>query len=97
MTQHNKRAQWQAHIEAWQQSNQTQKAYCQSEGISLAAFGYWRKRLSKPKAQKLLQLGSASSTTLARLHVPGDIVIDIPVNHVAVLLPLIQQAVRSND
>jgi len=38
---------WQQHMDAWQASDLTQPVYCQQQGISLAAFGYWRTRLKK--------------------------------------------------
>ncbi len=36
---------WQKHITAWQSSNLSQKTYCQSHGIALATFGYWKRKL----------------------------------------------------
>jgi hypothetical protein len=35
---------WQAHRVAWQSSGLSQRAYCQREGLSFSAFGYWRSR-----------------------------------------------------
>lgn len=40
---------WENHIHAWQASSQSQRAYCQAQTISLASFGYWRKKL-RPEA-----------------------------------------------
>jgi hypothetical protein len=36
---------WQAHRVAWQSSGLSQRAYCQREGLSFSAFGYWRGRV----------------------------------------------------
>ncbi|WP_052808354.1 IS66 family insertion sequence element accessory protein TnpA [Methyloterricola oryzae] len=36
---------WQAHRIAWQSSGLSQRAYCQREGLSFSAFGYWRSRV----------------------------------------------------
>jgi hypothetical protein len=36
---------WQAHRVAWQSSGLSQRAYCQREGLSFSAFGYWRSRV----------------------------------------------------
>jgi len=33
---------WQAHYEAWQRSDLNQREYCDSQGLSLKAFGNWR-------------------------------------------------------
>lgn len=37
--------QWQYHIDTWQSSGLSQKAYCHKAEISLARFGYWRRKL----------------------------------------------------
>ena len=42
-----KAAHWRYHIEQWQLSDLTQVVYCQQQGLSLAAMGYWRTRLKK--------------------------------------------------
>lgn len=36
---------WESHVEAWQTGGQTQRAYCREHGLSLASFGYWRRKL----------------------------------------------------
>jgi len=40
-----KTAHWRYHIEQWQLSDLTQAVYCQQQGLSLAAMGYWRTQL----------------------------------------------------
>lgn len=49
-----KRATWQKHIEAWQQSGLSQQSYCQENGIALATFGYWRRKLKRDHSEKPL-------------------------------------------
>ncbi len=44
---------WQQHIDAWRQSGQSQHCYCQTHGLALATFGYWRRKLKKNSAEKL--------------------------------------------
>ena len=39
------RADWQALIEAWQQSNQTQRAFCQERGLCYQQFSKRKRRL----------------------------------------------------
>ena len=46
MAQSRKQQSWQRHIRAWQSSGLSQAAYCESQQLSLASFGYWRKRCS---------------------------------------------------
>lgn len=41
---------WQQHIQAWQSSKLSQAAYCQRHKLSLASFGYWRKRVTVASA-----------------------------------------------
>lgn len=54
MTQSPKQQYWQRHIRAWQRSGLSQTAYCQDQQLSLASFGYWRKRCSVIPAAALL-------------------------------------------
>ncbi len=51
-----KEAIWQARIEAWRASRQTQARYCREQGFSLATFNYWKKRLLGGKENKLVRL-----------------------------------------
>jgi len=43
---------WEQHIDAWHQSGQSQQRYCQTHGLALATFGYWRRKLKKGSAEK---------------------------------------------
>lgn len=56
-----------AHIEQWQQSGLTQKAFCQQVNISYHIFHYWYKRYrtedSKP-VSSFIKLGVSSSIAL---------------------------------
>ena len=45
---------WQQHIDDWCQSGQSQQRYCQTHGLALATFGYWRRKLKKGSAEKPL-------------------------------------------
>jgi hypothetical protein len=44
MTRSEKQQHWQRHIRAWQRSGLSQAAYCETQQLSLASFGYWRNR-----------------------------------------------------
>ena len=39
-----KRRFWQAHIVAWEQSGNSQSAYCRDKNLPLKSFGYWRNK-----------------------------------------------------
>ena len=41
---------WQEHLAQWQHSGLTQVAYCRQQGVNLAQFRYWKKRLLPPQA-----------------------------------------------
>ena len=40
-----RRSFWQDHLMHWQDSGMTQVAYCRQQGVNLAQFRYWKKRL----------------------------------------------------
>lgn len=46
-----KKQYWSKHIEGWETSYLNQKEYCKKQGISYAAFGYWRSHLLKESQQ----------------------------------------------
>ena len=69
---------WRAHHEAWKRSDLNQREYCESQGISLKAFGNWREKFKaepQPPLRKLLyRRGGAShslSHTLSLKKLPG--------------------------
>jgi transposase len=41
-----KQSQWSAHVQGWQASGVSQAGYCRTHGLSLASFGYWRRKLA---------------------------------------------------
>lgn len=40
-----RRSFWQGHLVQWQASGLSQVAYCRQQGLKVAQFGYWKKRL----------------------------------------------------
>jgi len=38
---------WKTHIERWEQSGQTQVAYCRDHGLKPHQFTYWKKRFGR--------------------------------------------------
>ena len=38
-------AYWRQQITVWQASGQTQKAFCEANGLNFHRFGYWRRKL----------------------------------------------------
>lgn len=43
----NRRSTWQGHLDDQLSSGLSQRDFCASRGLSLASFGYWKRRLSK--------------------------------------------------
>ena len=71
----NKREHWRAHMEAWQQSGQTQGTYCEQHGLKLKTFAYWRRRLkTDSRGVRLVQLptGALRSSGGSTLRVVVD-------------------------
>lgn len=73
---------WSSHVQAWQCSGTTQAAYCRGHGVSLASFGYWRRKLAgsvQPASPAVLPIRVAPAVQEARVEVrlPGGIVLDV--------------------
>ncbi len=63
---------WRTHHEAWKRSDLNQREYCESQGISLKAFGNWRAKFkAEPEAaqRKLLYRRGGASHSLS--HSPS--------------------------
>lgn len=71
-----RRAFWQGHLVQWQASGLSQVTYCCQQGLKVAQFGYWKKRLlagqtpdTAPAAGFIaLQMASASATLTVVLN-----------------------------
>jgi hypothetical protein len=71
-----KRSYWLQHIEKWQRSGQRQRDYCRMNGIALATFGYWRRKLKKndsarPRFYPLVVSSGTLDTRSSRHDKPG--------------------------
>lgn len=74
-----KRAFWQSHIQAWQDSGQVRKAYCRAHGLNVHTFDHWRTKLQcKPPLE-------STAVTLVPLRVTTPSVIDIRCGHEVVV------------
>jgi hypothetical protein len=54
-----KRQAWVDHVAAWAASGQTQRAYCEAQGLRYFAFDYWRRFVLKQDACSTLPQSSA--------------------------------------
>lgn len=98
MTQNEKRTYWQQHLQDWSKSQLSQKAYCQSHNLSLATFGYWRKRLAETAApRKLIPLATSTVTASVNIYLPGGIYLEVPAGAVADILPVVYRSIQANN
>lgn len=51
---------WQEHMNGWEKSGLSQKAYCNEQGIKLATFGLWRKRLRALEQKRISFIKTSS-------------------------------------
>lgn len=75
---HSKREQWAEHVQAWRVNGLSQVAWCREQGLSLASFGYWRRRLAKgpvaPAGELPLRVqpvAAPDSAATVQLHLAG--------------------------
>ena len=70
---------WQAQIEAWQASGQSQLAYCRANGLNYPRFGYWRRKFRRwdetgpPRASGFVPVVAASADGGLSVHLPNGI------------------------
>jgi len=94
------RHRWKQHLEAWQQSGQTQVAYCREHGLKPHQLTYWKKRFAAPKpSTKLIpvKLPDASLGRSASVAVilPDGIRLEVSPEQATVLLPKLLPALRA--
>ena len=66
---------WQEHMNAWEKSGLSQKAYCNEQGIKLATFGLWRKRLRAPEQKRLSFI--KASARVQEEGIPRNVVLQL--------------------
>lgn len=90
---------WKGHMEAWGRSGLTQAGYCREHELSLASFGYWRRRLrasahTKSDRSALVPIMVNEMTTPAQVievRLPNGLSVHLPLAmDSAHWLPIIQ-------
>lgn len=77
-------AYWQKHLDAWQQSDLTQEAYCSSYGLSIKSFYRWRRKqketmaAAKPLTLVPVSVSGSDTQQVVRLYSPGGWRIELP-------------------
>ena len=88
---------WQKHLEAWDQSELTQEAYCASHGLSVKSFYRWRRKQkqsiapAKPLTLVPASVGASAAQNVVRVHSPGGWRIEFPGAGAAWLAELFRQ------
>jgi hypothetical protein len=66
---------WRKHVQQWQRSDTTQIQYCQEHDLSVAAFRWWRRKLTPghPAVDSQEELPLAPVPTFTEIRIPeGD-------------------------
>lgn len=89
---------WQSHLEAWHQSDLTQKAYCASQGLSVESLRRWRRRQKDASAAAKatvtlvpVGLSAAATSNVVRLHSPGGWRIELPSSNISWLTDFLSE------
>ena len=89
---------WRRHLEAWYQSDLTQKAYCASQGLRVESLRRWRRRekemLAAAKSTLTLvpvSVGKPDSVGVARLRSPGGWEIELPGSSIPLLVDALKE------
>jgi transposase-like protein len=64
LTTEEKRQYWKTHIQAWQESGQSQIEYCRNHNIKKSTLGYWRTRLTRENGFVEVPVEIASTTPI---------------------------------
>lgn len=74
------------HVEAFKDSNQSQKAYCREHGIAYSTFQYWAKKYRK---ESIPNNGTNSSQGFIpiKVHQDPEVLVQGPVNQLHFLYP----------
>lgn len=73
---------WEHHLEHWQQSGLSQRAYCQTHLLKLHQFYYWRRRILKQQtAISFLPVTISQECgrhpQAVRIHLPNGCIIEL--------------------
>ncbi len=76
---------WEAHVEAWQVSGQSQSRYYREHQLALASFGYWRRKLkgaagSAPQGMILIVPTAALAPTSFEIALSNGVTLRVPLS-----------------
>lgn len=89
--QHNsrqKRQFWKTHVEQWQLSGLSQRAYCRKHGLKTNHFYYWRRRIQSPQGQISFlpvalpeRFSARQKVSAVRIHAPNGFIVELERPH----------------
>jgi hypothetical protein len=103
-------AQWRRRLECFDLSNVSVARFCQREGVSVASFYHWRKKLAvktRPPATprriappasafKPLSITGAPSPAIA-VHLPGGTRLEVPAGDYQTVRVVVRELIRSGQ
>jgi hypothetical protein len=76
-----KRSLWEKHIDNWDKSGLSQRAYCDKQKLNLGTFTYWRKQLRRDEQQNsFVEIGKSQESTYFELKTKSGTTIRVPPN-----------------
>jgi hypothetical protein len=65
---------WRKHVQQWRRSDTTQIQYCQEHDLSVAAFRWWRRKLTlgHPAVDSQKELPTAPVPTFTEIRIPEN-------------------------
>jgi hypothetical protein len=104
-----KAALWRQRLQRFDTSNSSVSRFCRREGVSVASFYHWRKKLaapadtspagqrpSRPCAFKPLSITAATSPTIA-VHLPGGARLEVPAGDYQTVRVVVRELIRSGQ
>lgn len=63
---------WRKHVQQWQRSGATQSQYCRERDLSIAAFHWWRRKLTqgRPVVDPPREMPTACVPTFTEIRIP---------------------------
>ena len=89
---------WKKQLADCSESGLSQNAYCSQQGLKLATFSYWRKRLrsSGEACGKLIRLPISSVSHSVQITISG-LKLDVPVNVLSQVLPIVLRSQQASS
>lgn len=105
-----KAAQWRQRLDRFDCSSVSVARFCQREGISVASFYHWRKKLAaaadplpagqrppRPCAFKPLSITATTTSPTIAVHLPGGARLEVPAGDYQTVRVVVRELIRSGQ